>query len=198
MSSSFPSPEGASLSQKSGVRAIEPVARPGPLLPDTRQRLSFGAMTQVADLLAEYAADHRNPVNRQLHTVCVPTIVVSLIGLLWSIPVPGAGAALPAFVNWATVAVALALAWYVRLSPRLAIGMVAGAALALGIVVLLGRLQAPLWLTSAAIFVVAWIGQFVGHGFEGKRPSFFRDLRFLLVGPLWVLAGMYQRLGIRV
>lgn len=155
-------------------------------------------MTPVNSLLAEYAADHQNPVNKRLHTICVPVIVVSLIGLLWSIPVPGAGSALPSFVNWATVGIVLALAWYLRLSPPLALGMILASAVAIGIVVALGRLDSPLWLSSAAIFVVAWIGQFIGHGFEGKRPSFFRDLRFLLVGPLWVLAGMYKRLGIRV
>ncbi len=155
-------------------------------------------MMPVTNLLAEYAADHQNPVNRQLHTVCVPIIVISLIGLLWSIPVPPAAGTLPPFVNWATVALVLSLAWYLRLSIPLAIGMVFALAAAVGIVTGLAELQAPLWLTSAAIFVVGWVGQFIGHGFEGKRPSFFRDLRFLLVGPLWVLAGLYQRLGIRV
>ena len=155
-------------------------------------------MTPVSSLLAEYSADHQHPVNRQLHTVCVPVIVISLLGLLWSIPVPGGSDGLPYFVNWATVGAALALLWYVKLSPRLAIGMAVSLVLYFAVIVGLTRLEAPLWLTSAAIFIIAWIGQFVGHGYEGKRPSFFRDLRFLLVGPIWVLAKIYQRLGIRV
>jgi uncharacterized membrane protein YGL010W len=155
-------------------------------------------MTPVSSLLAEYSADHQHPVNRQLHTVCVPVIVISLLGLLWSIPVPGGSDRLPSFVNWATVGAAVALLWYVKLSARLAVGMVISLALAFAIIIGLTRLQAPLWLTSTAIFVVAWIGQFIGHGFEGKRPSFFRDLRFLLVGPLWVIEKLYRRLGIRV
>ena len=76
--------------------------------------------------------------------------------------------------------------------------MILVAAVALGIVATLAELSAPLWLISAAIFAVAWVGQFIGHAYEGKRPSFLRDLRFLLVGPLWLLAGAYERLGIRV
>jgi uncharacterized membrane protein YGL010W len=69
---------------------------------------------------------------------------------------------------------------------------------AVAIVAMLAELPAPLWLVSAAIFAVAWVGQFIGHAYEGKRPSFLRDLRFLLVGPLWLVAAAYARLGIRV
>ena len=47
------------------------------------------------------------------------------------------------------------------------------------------------------LFVAAWIGQFIGHRIEGKKPSFFKDILFLLVGPLWILAFLYRRLGIR-
>ena len=46
------------------------------------------------------------------------------------------------------------------------------------------------------IFVVAWIGQFIGHKIEGKKPSFFEDLQFLLIGPMWLLADLYRRAGI--
>jgi uncharacterized membrane protein YGL010W len=55
----------------------------------------------------------------------------------------------------------------------------------------------PLWQICVAIFVLAWIGQFIGHAIEGKRPSFFKDLQFLMIGPMWLLALVYRRLGIR-
>ena len=45
----------------------------------------------------------------------------------------------------------------------------------------------------AAVFVLAWIGQFVGHKVEGKKPSFFKDVQFLMIGPLWLLADVYRR-----
>ncbi len=50
---------------------------------------------------------------------------------------------------------------------------------------------------AAVLFVAAWIGQFIGHMIEGKRPSFFKDIQFLMIGPLWLLADVYRRLGIR-
>ena len=61
----------------------------------------------------------------------------------------------------------------------------------------LAALATPLWQSCLAIFVVAWIGQFVGHAVEGRRPSFFKDLQFLLIGPLWLLSFAYRRLGLR-
>lgn len=154
-------------------------------------------MAPLDGLLAEYAADHQNPVNRRLHTICVPVIVISLVGLLWSMPVPAA-LSLPPAVNWATVTVVALAVWYLRRSVALGLGMCAALAAALAVVAALDRLATPLWLASLAIFAVGWVGQFIGHGYEGKRPSFFRDLRFLLIGPLWVLDKLYRTLGIRV
>ena len=48
-------------------------------------------------------------------------------------------------------------------------------------------LSLPLFYSSLAIFVIAWIGQFYGHKLEGKKPSFLKDLQFLLIGPAWVI-----------
>jgi uncharacterized membrane protein YGL010W len=45
-----------------------------------------------------------------------------------------------------------------------------------------------------AVFAIAWLGQFIGHKVEGAKPSFFKDLQFLLIGPLWLLSYVYQRL----
>jgi len=45
----------------------------------------------------------------------------------------------------------------------------------------------PLLWIAIGVFVVAWIGQFIGHQIEGKKPSFFKDLQFLLIGPAWVV-----------
>ena len=54
------------------------------------------------------------------------------------------------------------------------------------------------WRLSLAIFIVAWIGQFIGHKIEGKKPSFFEDLQFLLIGPAWLLSFIYNKLGIKL
>src|SRR5215470_4112231 len=47
---------------------------------------------------------------------------------------------------------------------------------------------ARFWIVPAAMFIVGWIFQFVGHAFEGKEPEFFHDWRFLFVGFRWWVA----------
>lgn len=160
-------------------------------------RVEGYTMRTVTQWLDEYGDSHRNPVNKSLHSACVPAIVVAAIGLLWSLPVPAAVAALSPWLNWATLAAALSLVYYFLLSPPLSIGSALVFAMMFAIVLALDRLAWPLWQTCTVIFVIAWIGQFIGHAFEGKRPSFFRDLQFLLIGPLWLLASVYRTLGLR-
>jgi len=131
-------------------------------------------------LLAKYSESHLNPTNEVIHFICVPVIVFTLLGLVWAIH-PLAAVAV-------TVA---ALVYYFTLSKPFALGMLVMAAVMLAILAALPP-QAVLPL-SLAIFVLAWIGQFIGHKIEGKKPSFFDDLRFLLIGPLFVLGFLYRR-----
>jgi uncharacterized membrane protein YGL010W len=43
------------------------------------------------------------------------------------------------------------------------------------------------WKWGVGLFVLGWIFQFIGHAFEGNKPSFFANPVYLLVGPLWTL-----------
>lgn len=133
-----------------------------------------------------YGASHRNPVNERIHQVCIPLIVLSTLGLLQAIPGP---------VPFEWVAAAGAMVFYLSLSWRLTLGLALGAAGVLAINHGISTM-APIGWVSGAIFVVAWIAQFVGHKIEGKKPSFFQDLLFLLVGPAWLLQAAYAGLGI--
>jgi len=153
-------------------------------------------MRSVNAWLAEYGASHRHPTNKLLHWVCVPPIVLAVLGLLWSLPAPAAFAALSAWLNWATLAALAALLYYLALSPPLAAGVLVAFGVLLLVTRALAQLPWPLWATSLAIFVIAWIGQFVGHRIEGTRPSFFKDLQFLLIGPLWLVAAAYRRFSV--
>jgi uncharacterized membrane protein YGL010W len=148
--------------------------------------------------LNDYGDSHRNPANKLLHWVCVPVIVWCVIGLLWLLPFPNVvRATLPA-ANWGSIAVIAALVYYSMLSVRLALGALP---LLLAFLWSIDRFERsallPLWSVCAGLFVLAWIGQFVGHAIEGKRPSFFKDMQFLMIGPLWLLADAYRKLGIR-
>lgn len=153
-------------------------------------------MRTVTDWLSEYGTSHKNPVNKLLHWICVPLIVLTVFGLLWSLPVPDLFSSISPRLNWATILAGAALLYYLALSPALAAGVLVAFALLLLVTQWLGTLPWPLWLTSLTIFVVAWVGQFVGHAIEGKRPSFFKDVQFLLIGPLWLLVAAYRRIGL--
>jgi uncharacterized membrane protein YGL010W len=138
---------------------------------------------QVHTLLAKYAESHLNPTNELIHFICVPAIVLSLLGLVWAIhPLLALGGVL------------ISLIYYATLSVPLAFGMVLMSCLMLWLLSILP--QGYVLQISAAVFVVAWIGQFIGHKIEGKKPSFFTDVRFLLIGPLFVLGFLYRRLHI--
>ncbi|QHL86562.1 DUF962 domain-containing protein [Nibribacter ruber] len=154
-------------------------------------------MAAIHLLLDEYAESHRNGTNKTIHWICVPAIMISLIGLIWSIPTPDFMAQLPFPMNWGILFVLLAMVYYVALSPSLALGMVLVSLFFLWIVYQLDQFSGlPLWAICLFIFVVAWVGQFVGHKIEGKKPSFLKDLQFLLIGPVWLLSFIYQKLGI--
>lgn len=142
-----------------------------------------GQAREIDSLLAKYAESHRNHTNELIHIVCVPVIVFSLLGIVWAIH-PVAAVAVVAAAMW----------YYFQLSRPFALGMLAMSALMLG---LLSLLPSPAVLPlSIAMFVLAWVGQFVGHQIEGKKPSFLDDLRFLLIGPLFVLGFLYRRLDL--
>lgn len=154
-------------------------------------------MRTLADWLDEYGESHRNHVNKLIHWICVPLIMLAVVALFAAIPRPAAFAVCP-WLHWGTVLIALTLVYYFFLSPRLALGIaVVGAALIFAVWGL-AHLPWSIAISGAVIFVAAWIGQFVGHHIEGKRPSFFKDLQFLLIGPLWLLAWIYRRFGWRV
>ena len=153
-------------------------------------------MRSVEQWFGEYGESHANPRNELLHIICVPAIVMTVIGFLWSIPVPAAFLEVSPWLNWATIVIVLAVVYYFTLSIALGIGAAIGLAILAYIVSFLDTLAWPLWLTCLVIFVIAWIGQFIGHAIEGKRPSFTKDIQFLLIGPLWLLGHLYRRLGI--
>jgi len=150
----------------------------------------------VQSWLDEYGESHQNPINKTVHWICVPLILLSLIGLLWSIPMPHTLEETSPLLNWGILFLIAALLYYFALAWRLALGMTLVVLMVIAIVYGVSRLPASLWLVSLSVFVIAWIGQFIGHKVEGRKPSFFRDVQFLLIGPLWLLAFIYRGLHI--
>ena len=136
--------------------------------------------TRINQLLGEYAQSHQNPTNIAIHKVCVPAITFSVVGLIYSLPVSLGEIH---FIYWVLLAVVL---YYARLSLKYLVIFLPILVLFVWLADFLKNSQI-LWQTSLGVFIIAWIGQFYGHKIEGKKPSFFKDLQFLLIGPLWTI-----------
>lgn len=154
-------------------------------------------------LLNQYAENHLHSTNKLIHWICVPLIVFSLIGLFWSVPFPYLGflGKYNGFINWASFLIAFSGYYYYRLSPVLSYMMILFVfILALGIVQL-EKWQASggpsVWLVCMLLFVLSWAGQFIGHKIEGKKPSFLQDVKFLLIGPIWLLHFICKKTGLK-
>ena len=156
-------------------------------------------MKQIQTWLDEYGESHQNPLNKKIHWICVPLIMLSTIGLFWSIPhnyFPETG--LGFSFNWGIILILITVLFYLRLSFMMFLGMAfTGFILILVNLWLINNIDFPLWKTSLLIFIPAWIGQFIGHKIEGKKPSFLQDIQFLLIGPAWLLSFIFIKLGIR-
>ncbi len=157
-------------------------------------------MKDLEQLLADYGADHRNPVNERMHRICVPLIWLSLLGLLSALPSYSLLKLLPealwGYAHFGTLLLPFVLLYYLRLSVQLTLGMIVFSVGCLVVLHVAGTLlPVPVWQLSLGLFVIAWAGQFYGHRKEGNRPAFTRDLSLLLVGPAWVLAGWYRNWG---
>jgi uncharacterized membrane protein YGL010W len=139
-----------------------------------------------------YGESHQNRINKLIHWVCVPTITWTVLALFWSVHWPN--------LEWMNLAVAFilfALVFYSRISWSITVGMGLFSALCVALIFWHeATFSIALWKTALAVFVVAWVGQFIGHKIEGKKPSFFEDLQFLLIGPAWLLGFIYKRVGI--
>ena len=152
-------------------------------------------MQTLQQLLDKYAESHQNKTNKIIHYFCVPAIFFSVIGLLMSIPsnliqnLTGIPNSL--YANWGVVALIPVLLFYIRLSLKMTFLI-----LGFSILCILGNFQmkvfVELWQASVVIFVISWIIQFYGHKIEGKKPSFLDDIKFLMIGPAWILDDIFK------
>jgi uncharacterized membrane protein YGL010W len=156
-------------------------------------------MRKIDSLLDEYGQSHQNATNKLIHWFCVPAIFFSVVGLIFSIPVgplPELFPFLENFANWATLVLVLVLMYYVSLSGPLTLGMLFFSALCLALANFLDlTFPGYLWGISLGVFIIAWIIQFYGHKIEGKKPSFLKDVQFLMIGPAWLMHFIYKKWG---
>ncbi len=143
-----------------------------------------------------YTATHEHPVNRLIHRYCAPLAAVSIIGLLWSIPIPEAFARISPALNWGSAFVMAAIVYYFIISITLGFGM---------ILVMLGLMLGihwmdnqwlPLWAASLGLLLTCLLAMLGGHALEGQKARMVDDLQLVMLAPIFLLAGLYRRLGI--
>ncbi|CAF3057167.1 unnamed protein product [Rotaria socialis] len=151
--------------------------------------------------LDEYGLSHQNPINILIHKICVPTITVTLLAMLWCLPIipktirNTISIGQVGLLNPSLILVPV-FAFYWNLSSPMAIAMAVLFVIVMGFLVFLEKNNVRIFRLALIVFILAWIGQFVGHEIEGKKPAFFKDLQFLLIGPLWTLAHAFRYFGI--
>lgn len=157
-------------------------------------------MRKIDLLLEEYGESHQNPTNKLIHWICVPVIFWSITALLWKVKL---GFIIPKTdieLNATMIALVAVAIYYLLLSPSLMMGMFLFGIICVGITYQLEQMEETsdlkLWIIALSAFAIAWIFQFVGHKIEGKKPSFFKDLQFLLVGPAWLMHFIFKRVGL--
>ena len=157
----------------------------------------------MQDWFDAYGVSHVNKTNKAIHWVCVPLIFFSIIGLLSVIPLGEVGVLEMGkntfHIHLGKLLVIFGILFFIRKSISIAVGMSVISILILWIVKICNAAYPEnAWAIYAAIFVLAWVGQFIGHNIEGAKPSFFDDLKFLMIGPAWLLHFIYKKLGIPI
>ena len=141
-------------------------------------------MSVLTRLLESYEKNHQNPINEAIHIIAIPLIMFSILGMT---------AAFDIFLEY--ILVGIVIFYYLKLSKIAALLMLVWLLIYLGLVVLLKPYIIEI---SILLFAFGWILQFLGHFIEGKRPSFFEDLRYFLIGPLFVAQKVISKFGIKV
>ena len=175
-------------------------------------------MKTIQDWFNEYGESHQNKTNKIIHWICIPLIFWSIIALLSLVPDTMLNVFNNSFINdlihWGTFIIFLGLLFYLRLSMSIFLGMLVFSTLVLLDVYLIVYLfdshkywglfnsleiegNLFLLILSIIVFIGSWILQFIGHKIEGKKPSFVKDIQFLLIGPAWLLGYIYKKIGIK-
>ena len=140
-------------------------------------------MRNLTQWLSDYGESHKHPVNKKIHTVAVPGIYLSVVGLIWSIP---SVSVYGTSINWIWVAMIPLMVFYFKLSLSVFMMMLGFTLACVSLIWSLEQLQLSVFMVSLFMFAIFWLLQFIGHKVEGNHPSFFDDFTYLLIGPIWV------------
>jgi uncharacterized membrane protein YGL010W len=154
-------------------------------------------MSEIQDWLDKYGESHQNKTNKLIHWFCVPIIFFTILGILSQFQITFLERIIPyKFANLASILVLFGILFYLKLSFVMFIG-VAVFTFFCGLGIYFLNQTGYMLEICVGFFSLAWLGQFIGHKIEGVKPSFFEDLKFLLIGPAWLIAFLYKKFGIK-
>jgi uncharacterized membrane protein YGL010W len=153
-------------------------------------------MSDTDTWLSDYGEQHRDIQHAALYWMSVPVLVVGIVGLLWSLPIPGEFLAISPVLNWGTAFLLATVVYYFIISIPLAIGMLP---------FLAGVVACQLWLETSdyqafraagGLTLASLIGLYMGrHATRGIR-GVWEDTQLLMIAPVWLLSQLYRKLGI--
>lgn len=156
-------------------------------------------MRKIDVLFSEYAQSHQNSTNKFIHWICVPLIFWSIMGFISIIPTPHFCLNFYGCISIISIiAIVVVSIFYFRLSWKIALIMIFIMLLFEHLIYAINiHFERKSLIVFLSVFVITWILQFVGHKIEGKKPSFLKDLQFLLIGPIWLLSFILKKIGVK-
>ncbi len=154
-------------------------------------------MSLAEQWLDEYSKTRPGYRLTPLKWLSVALLVTGIVCLLWTLPTPPAFEPSAGVLNWGTLFVMAAIVYYFIVSIPLAVGALPFVFGVVAAVAWLDRLATPLWAVGMTLAGLGLIGQVLEHLGNGKLPPFVRELQLLMIAPLWLVAVLYRRLGIR-
>jgi uncharacterized membrane protein YGL010W len=150
----------------------------------------------------KYVLSHQDPINQVIHYICVPLLMFSIFGLLWAIPFPHFKflGTYNGYFNWASFAIAIAVYYYLRISPLISYAMLF---ILLGfsyIIMTLLSWQATggpaMWLVCLVIFIPAACWVLIGSAREKTFSQHGFNLKSLPVAPVVLIYVLLKKLRI--
>jgi len=118
-------------------------------------------------VISDYESFHKDPLNIRIHIICIPLIILSIVGILNAIPTTLGGLGIGHIVCF------LYSSYYVFYARPYLLSCFSMFAVLIAIDFFLAKLPIQLYLSiNVFLFVVCWILQFWGHKKEGNKPAF--------------------------
>jgi uncharacterized membrane protein YGL010W len=153
-------------------------------------------------IIDQYDSFHQKPANRLINYICIPLIVFSVVGFVWSLPFPQLKflGAYITYLNWGSFLIAFSVYYYMRLSPIISYILLLILFAVVYVVIQLQLAEKSGYLLPQVcifIFVMANIAQFIGYRIEGKKPTFSDEFKFMLTAPIWLLSLVMKKFGVK-